>query len=44
VLGFAAMMLTRRFEAWKGQRHLPGHWWSATDGRHMGYKSWLERD
>ena len=19
-------------------------WWSATDGRHVGYESWLERD
>ncbi len=34
----------RRFKARKGQRHLPGRWWSATDGRHVGYESWLERD
>jgi hypothetical protein len=27
-----------------GQRHLPGRWWSATDGGHVGYESWLERD
>jgi hypothetical protein len=20
------------------------YWWSATDGRHVGYESWLERD
>jgi hypothetical protein len=34
----------RRIKARKGQRHLPGRWWSATDGRHVGYESWLERD
>lgn len=28
----------------RGQRHLPGRWWSATDGGHVGYESWLERD
>ena len=26
----------RRFPSYKGQRHLPGLWWSATDGRHVG--------
>jgi hypothetical protein len=41
---FAAMLPARRFKARKGQRHLPGRWWSATDGRHVGYESWLERD
>ena len=34
----------RRFPSYKGQRHLPGLWWSATDGRHVGFESWLERD
>jgi hypothetical protein len=34
----------RRFASYKGQRHLPGRWWSATDQRHVGYESWLERD
>src|SRR6266542_2278746 len=34
----------RRVTARKGQRHLPGRWWSATDGGHVGYESWLERD
>lgn len=28
----------------RGQRHLPGLWWSATGGRHIGFESWLERD
>lgn len=44
VVRFAAMLPARRFKARKGQRHLPGRWWSATDGRHVGYESWLERD
>ncbi|MEV0398418.1 TnsA-like heteromeric transposase endonuclease subunit [Actinoallomurus sp. NPDC050550] len=34
----------RRFTSYKGQRNLPGRWWSATDGRRVGYESWLERD
>lgn len=34
----------RRFPSYKGQRHLPGLWFSATTGRHVGYESWLERD
>jgi hypothetical protein len=42
VVRFADMQPTRRIR--KGQRHLPGRWWSATDGRHIGYESWLERD
>jgi hypothetical protein len=40
----ADMTPARRIKARKGQRHLPGRWWSATDGRHVGYESWLERD
>jgi hypothetical protein len=34
----------RQFTSYRGQRHLPGRWWSATDQRHVGYESWLERD
>jgi len=34
----------RGFTFRKGQRHLPGRWWSATDFAHVGYESWLERD
>jgi hypothetical protein len=41
---FETMAPARRFQARKGQRHLPGRWWSATDGGHVGYESWLERD
>ena len=40
---FADTQPTRRIRTRKGQRHLPGRWWSATDGRHIGYESWLER-
>jgi hypothetical protein len=38
------MLPSRRFKPRKGQRHLSGRWWSATEGRHVGYESWLERD
>jgi hypothetical protein len=40
----ADMTPARQIRARKGQKHLPGRWWSATDGRHVGYESWLERD
>ena len=41
---FADMQPSRRFRARKGQQHLPGRWWSVTNGRHVGYVSWLERE
>jgi hypothetical protein len=44
VVRFADTQPTRRIRTRKGQRHLPRRWWSATDGRHIGYESWLERD
>jgi hypothetical protein len=34
----------RGFRWARGQGHLPGLWWSATAGAHVGYESWLERD
>jgi hypothetical protein len=34
----------RRIVSRRGQRHLPGQWWSSTCGRHVGFESWLERD
>jgi hypothetical protein len=34
----------RRFPQYKGQKHMPGRWWTATMGCHVGYESWLERD
>jgi hypothetical protein len=41
---FEAAAPARRFNPRKGQRHLSGRWWSATDGAHVDYESWLERD
>jgi hypothetical protein len=40
----ADMAPARRLKARKGQQNLPGRWWSVTDGHHVGYESWLERD
>ena len=34
----------RRIPSYRGQRNLPGLWWSATLGAHVGFESWLERD
>ncbi|MEO3748973.1 TnsA-like heteromeric transposase endonuclease subunit [Plantactinospora sp. B5E13] len=34
----------RRFPSYRGQRHYPGLYWSATMRRHVGYESWVERD
>ncbi|MFB4309052.1 TnsA-like heteromeric transposase endonuclease subunit [Actinomadura sp. GTD37] len=34
----------RQLRPYKGQRHLPGYWWSVTDGQLVGFESWLERD
>jgi hypothetical protein len=34
----------RSFPVYRGQRHFPGLYWSATTGRHVGFESWLERD
>ncbi len=34
----------RGFRWSRGQRHMPGWWWSVTTGDHVGYESWLERD
>jgi hypothetical protein len=41
---FEAMSPVRRYRARKGQRHLPGLWWSSTMAGHVGFESWLERD
>lgn len=32
----------RRFASWRGQRNMPGWYWCATNGRHVGYESRLE--
>ena len=44
VVRFADTQPARRIRTRKGQRHLPGLWWSATTGEHVGFESWLERD
>ncbi|MDX3852115.1 TnsA-like heteromeric transposase endonuclease subunit [Streptomyces sp. AK02-01A] len=41
---FESVMPVRGFHSYKGQRHLPGLWWSSTVSGHIGYESWLERD
>lgn len=41
---FEDVVPVREFRSYKGQRHLPGLWWSSTAGGHVGYESWLERD
>lgn len=33
----------RRIPGFRGQRNLPGWWWSATTRGHVVYESWLER-
>jgi hypothetical protein len=34
----------RPFPALRDGVNWPGSWWSATNGRHVGYESWVERD
>lgn len=34
----------RSFPSVKEGVNWPGYWWSATNGRHVGYESWVERD
>jgi hypothetical protein len=34
----------RRTTAFKGQSNFAGLWWCATNRRHIGFESWLERD
>ncbi|WP_373687038.1 hypothetical protein [Streptomyces lunaelactis] len=41
---FEAGLPVRGFPAYRGQRHFPGLYWSATTGGHVGFESWLERD
>jgi hypothetical protein len=41
---FERYLPVRRFPSYKGQKHYPGQWWSATMGGHVGFESWLERD
>ncbi|MCX4523644.1 TnsA-like heteromeric transposase endonuclease subunit [Streptomyces anulatus] len=41
---FEHALPVRAFTSYRRQRNLPGRWWSATTGGHVGYESWLERD
>lgn len=41
---FEAGSPVRGFSSYRGQRHFPGLWWSATTSSHIAYESWLERD
>ncbi|MER7312202.1 MULTISPECIES: hypothetical protein [Streptomyces] len=41
---FEHALPVRAFASYRRQRDLPGLWWSATTGGHVGYQSWLERD
>ena len=34
----------RSFPSVKDGVNWPGYWWSATNGRHVGFESWVERD
>ena len=34
----------RSFPSYRGQRNFPGWYWSATEGRRIGFESWVERD
>lgn len=41
---FEAAAPVRSFPSVKDAVNWPGYWWSATNGRHVGYESWVERD
>jgi hypothetical protein len=41
---FERCRAVRSFPSYRKQRNFPGLWWSSTDGGHVGYESWLERD
>jgi hypothetical protein len=43
-IAFEDVPPVRDFPSYRGQRHVPGLYWSATTGRHVGFESWLERD
>jgi len=41
---FEAAAPVRSFPSVKDAVNWPGYWWSATNGRHVGYESWVECD
>jgi hypothetical protein len=34
----------RSFPSYRGQRNFPGWYWSTTQGRRIGFESWVERN
>jgi hypothetical protein len=40
----AGLAPVRGSMSYRGQRHMPGLWFSATEGAHVPYESLLERD
>jgi len=40
---FEVAVPVRSFPSVKDAVNWPGYWWSATNGRHVGYESWVER-
>lgn len=43
-VAFEAVSPVRSFVRYRGQRSNTGLWWSASNGGHVGFESWLERD
>lgn len=43
-VGFERVPPIRSIPSYRGQRHNPGLYWSATVSAHVEYESWLERD
>jgi hypothetical protein len=41
---FERVLPVRTFPAIRDVVNWPGYWWSATNGGHVGYESWVERD
>ncbi|MDQ2845124.1 MAG: TnsA-like heteromeric transposase endonuclease subunit [Actinomycetota bacterium] len=42
-VAFELSQPARKIRAYRGQRNMPGWWWSSTTGGHVVYQSWLER-
>lgn len=43
-VAFETVSPVRSFVRYRGQRSNTGLWWSASNGGHVGFESWLERD
>lgn len=42
-VAFELSQPARRIPGYRGQRNMPGWWWSSSTGGHVVYQSWLER-